>query len=52
MPMITKIGRMVTCHKGLPPIKSHNTLITWSCDIMKTKIIIIPLADWLWLPGW
>ena len=30
MPIATKIDRMVT-YEGLPLIKSHDPLITWSC---------------------
>ena len=30
MLVATKLGRVVTYHQGLPPIKSHNLLITWS----------------------
>ena len=44
MPIATKLGRVVTYHEGLPPIKSHDPLITWSCKITwQTKFIITPL---------
>ena len=33
MYMATKLGRLVTCHEGLPPIKSHEPLITGSREI-------------------
>ena len=33
MPMHTKLGRVVTYHKEMPPIKSHEPFITWSYDI-------------------
>ena len=33
MPIATKLGRVVTYHKGLPPIKSHDPLITCSFEI-------------------
>ena len=28
MPMATKLGKVVTYHEWLPPIKSHDSLIT------------------------
>ena len=38
------------------PIKSYDSLITWSCKITwPTKFIIAPLPEWLWPPnlaGW
>ena len=41
VPMVTKLGRMVTYIDGLLPIKPHDPLITWSCKIMwQTKNII------------
>ena len=46
MPMATKVGRVVTYHEGLPPIKSHDRLITWSCKITgQTKFVITPLPE-------
>ena len=33
MPMATKPDRVVTYYEGLPPLKSHDPLITWSCKI-------------------
>ena len=33
MPMATKLGRVVAYHEELPPVKSHDFLITWSCEI-------------------
>ena len=45
-PMATKFGRMVTYLDGLLPIKSHDSLIMWSCKITwHTKIIISPLPQ-------
>ena len=45
MPMATKFGRVVACHEELPPMKSPEPLITWSCEITrKTKSIISPLT--------
>ena len=40
MPMGTKLDRVVTYHEGIPPIKSRDPLITWSCEITRqTKTI-------------
>ena len=33
MPMANKLSRVVAYHRGLPPIKSSETLIMWSCEI-------------------
>ena len=33
MPIATKLGRVVTCHEDLPPIKLRNPLITWPYKI-------------------
>ena len=30
----TKIGKVVTYYEKLQPIKSHNPLNTWSCEVM------------------
>ena len=52
MYMATKLGRLVTCHEGLPPIKSHEPLITGSREITsQTKKIISPLLERLWSPN-
>ena len=41
VPIATKLARMVTYLEGLLPIKSRDTLITWSCKITwQTKTII------------
>ena len=46
MPMTTKLGTVVTYHKELSPIKSHDPLIMWSREIMwQIKIIITPLPE-------
>ena len=48
MSTITRPGRLLIYCKGLPPIKSHNTLIVWSGEIMRqTKIILSPLQECL-----
>ena len=33
MLMATKLGKVVTYHERIPYKKSHDPLITWSCDI-------------------
>ena len=33
MPAATKLGRVVTYHEGLPPMKSYDTLVTWTSEI-------------------
>ena len=49
VPMVTKLGRMVTYLDGLLPIKSHDPLITCCCEIMwQPKIIISLLPQCLW----
>ena len=49
MLMTTKLGRMVTYPYGLLPIKSHDALIWWSCEITwQTKNIKSPLPHCLW----
>ena len=49
-------GTVVSYHEGLPPVMSHDSLITWSSEITgKTKIIVFPLWQCLWrwiLAGW
>lgn len=35
MSMVTKTGKVVACHKGLPPIKSLPPLIT--CDLVRSR---------------
>ena len=46
MLMATKLGRVVTHPGGLPPIKLHDLLITWSCKTtwqtknVTTKVLI------------
>ena len=34
MPMVAKLGRVVTYYEGLLPIKLHDPLIMWACEIM------------------
>ena len=34
VPMTTKLDRMVAYLDGLLPIKSHDPLLAWSCEIM------------------
>ena len=56
VPVATKFDMIVTYYDGFLPIKSHYTLIKWSCEIMwQTKTIISLLSQWLWqrnLPDW
>ena len=48
VPMATKLDKMITYFDGLLPIKSHDSLITWSCGITwKTKTIISPIPQCL-----
>ena len=35
LPVATRLSRVVTYHDGLPLIKSHDPLITWSCKITR-----------------
>ena len=52
MSMATKLYRVVTYHEGLPSIKSHNPLITWSYEITwEAGSILSPLRQYLWLPN-
>ena len=51
VPMVTKLGRMVTYLELLLTIKLFNGLITWSCKVTwHTKTIISPLLECLWSP--
>ena len=51
MPMTTKLGRVVTYHETLQPIKSYDPLITWYFEIMwQTKNVISPLPECQWPP--
>ena len=34
MPIATKLARVLTYYEGIPPIKSDDPLITWSCEVM------------------
>ena len=52
MLMVTKLVRVVTYRKYLPPINSHYPLRKWSCEIKsQIKSIISPLAEDSWKPG-
>ena len=52
MPMATKLCRVVIYHEGLPSIKSHGPLITWSFETTwQTKTISatrVPIASKFW----
>ena len=56
MLMVTKLDWVVTYSEGLQPIKSNNSLITWSCEIScQNKNFVSLLPEWLWPPnlaGW
>ena len=43
VPMITKLGILLTYHKGLFPIKLHHLLVTWSCKVAWQSKIISPI---------
>ena len=50
VPLATKLGTMITYLDRFPPLKSHDSLITWSDEITwKTKTIISPIPQCLWL---
>ena len=34
MPIATRLARVLTYYEGLPPIKSDDPLVTWSCEVM------------------
>ena len=41
--MATKLGRIVSFFEGIQAIELHESLITWSCEIMgKSKFFISP----------
>ena len=49
MPIAAKFGASVTCNEGVPLIKSHNDINTWSLDILwQTKNLISSLPQCLW----
>ena len=56
VPLATKLGTMITYLDRFLPLKSHDSLITWSYEIKwKTKTIISPIPQCLWLQnlvGW
>ena len=50
--MATKLDRIVTYLDGILPIKSHDSFITWSWEIMlQTKTTISPIPQCLWPPN-
>ena len=52
MSVATKIGKMVAYLEVLLTMKSHEPLITWSCEITwQTKTAISPLSQCLWPPN-
>ena len=51
IPIATKLGRVVTYHGGLPPIKSRDLLATCFSQITwQIKPIVSPLLQCLWSP--
>ena len=34
MAMVTKLVRVVTCHKELPLVNSHDLSMRWSCEVI------------------
>ena len=53
VPMPTKLGRVVTNHAWLLPIKSHDPLVKWTCKFRwQTKKIVSPLTEWLCNQTW
>ena len=48
--MVTKIGKVITNYENLLPIKSHNPLNTWSCEVTSYIKNISPLPQCLWSP--
>ena len=49
IPVVTKLGRVLTYHVGLPPIKLHDLLITRLAKSRdKLKSLLNPLPEWLW----
>ena len=52
MSITFKLDKIAIYFDGLLPIKSHDSLITWSCKIIwKTKIITSSLLQCLWPPN-
>ena len=50
--MAIKFGRILTYINELVPIKSYDTLITWSCEIpFQIKTFISPPTQCLWPPN-
>ena len=48
MSIPTQLIRVLTYHEGLPPVKTHNPLITWSCKITwQAKNILLSQCPWL-----
>ena len=48
--MASKLCQVVTYYDKLPPIKSHNSLNTWSGDVIRKIKNMSPLPQCLW-PG-
>ena len=51
--LVTKLGKLVPCHKGLLSIMLLHALATWSCEIMwETKTIMPLLPQYLCTKTW
>ena len=51
MPLATRLGGIVIYYGGLPPIKSHDRLTTWSYEITSQTKNISLIKQCLWLPN-
>ena len=47
----TKLGKLVTCHKGLPPMLLYS-LVTLSCDKLKTYLMPTEYGSVMTYFGW
>ena len=46
MPVTTNLGRVMSYHEGLRPIKTHDPLTMWSYEITWQNIVILtPLPE-------
>lgn len=53
MPMAIKLVKVMVYNEQLSPIKSHNSLITWSCEHTFKEILSILQCQWpSKLTGW
>ena len=52
VPMVTKLGRMVTYFERIQTIKSFYALIAWPWKVMWQTKLIYPQPEYLWLQTW